>query len=66
MIEKGRHRDLERNMRICPFCTSVEDEIHFLTKCDAFRYVRADLLFKVGETLNNRSIRIYFYKQPKF
>ena len=57
MIEKGRHRDLDRNMRICPFCTSVEDEIHFLTKCETFRHIRADLLSKVEETLNNRNMR---------
>ena len=53
MIEKGRHRDLDRNMRTCPFCTSVEDEIHFLTKCEAFRYIRADLLSKVEEYFPN-------------
>ena len=65
MIEKGRHRDLDRDMRICPFCTSVEDEIHFLTKCEAFRYIRADLLSKVEETLNNRNIR-YIEGKPLF
>ena len=25
---------IDRNMRICPFCTSVEDEVHFVTKCE--------------------------------
>jgi hypothetical protein len=30
MIEKGRHRNLDKTLRICPFCTSVEDETHFL------------------------------------
>ena len=39
-------------MRICPFCTSVEDETHFLTKCKIFRHMRAGLLLRVGEILN--------------
>ena len=57
MIEKGRHRNLDRDMRICPFCTSVEDEIHFLTKCETFRHIRADLLLRAGEILNIRNMK---------
>ena len=44
MIEKGRHHGLEKEERICPFCTSVEDEIHFLTECEVFTPLRRDLL----------------------
>ena len=44
MIEKGRHQGLEKEERICPFCTSVEDEIHFLTECEVFTPLRRDLL----------------------
>ena len=36
-----------------------------LTKCEAFRYIRADLLSKVEETLNNRNIR-YIEGKPLF
>ena len=57
MIEKGRHRNLDKTLRICPFCTSVEDETHFLTECETFRYIRADLLSKVGEILDIRNLR---------
>ena len=57
MIEKGRHRNLDKTMRICPFCTSVEDEIHFLCKCETFRYIRTDLLSNVEEELNIRNLR---------
>ena len=57
MIEKGRHRNLDRDMRICPLCTSVEDEIHFLTKCETFRHIRADLLLRAGEILNIRNMK---------
>ena len=56
MIEKGRHRGLEKDMRICPFCTSVEDETHFLTKCKIFRHMRAGLLLKVSEILNIQNL----------
>ena len=57
MIEKGRHRNLDKTMRVCPFCASVEDEIHFLCKCETFRYIRTDLLSKVEEELNIRNLR---------
>ena len=57
MIEKGRHRNLDKSMRVCPFCASVEDEIHFLSKCEVFRYIRTDLLSDIEETLNIRNLR---------
>ena len=57
MIEKGRHRNLDKTMRICPFCSAVEDEIHFLLKCKPFRYLRADLLSNVESALNIRNLR---------
>ena len=34
MIDKGRHKGLDKTNRFCPFCLDkVEDEIHFLLKC---------------------------------
>ena len=57
MIETGRHRNMDKTIRICPFCTSVEDEIHFLSKCETFRLIRTDLLSTVEETLNIRNLR---------
>ena len=57
MIEKGRHRNLDKTMRICPFCSAVEDEIHFLLKCKPFRFLRADLLSNVESALNIRNLR---------
>ena len=41
-IEEGRHRNIYKTLRICPFCTSKEN--HSLTKYETFRYIRADLL----------------------
>ena len=35
-IERGRHRGLQAKERICKLCLKeVEDEIHFLLKCEA-------------------------------
>ena len=36
MIETGRFRNLRLEERLCPFCDSVEDELHFLFSC--FKY----------------------------
>ena len=57
MIKKGRHRNLDKTMRVCPFCTSVEDGIHFLSKCEVFRYIRTDLLSDIEETLSIRNLK---------
>jgi coproporphyrinogen III oxidase len=36
-IERGRHRGLQAKERICKLCLKeVEDEIHFLLKCEAY------------------------------
>ena len=53
MIEKGRHRDLDENERLCPFCDNVvENEQHFILECGTFRALRVDLLAKVTESSN--------------
>ena len=57
MIEKGRHQNTHKELRICPFCTKVEDEIHFLTNCHTFRYIRAALFKKVEEVSQLRNIK---------
>ena len=45
MIEKGRHKNLPKEERICPMCLEgIEDEIHFLTKCKHFQQLREPLL----------------------
>ena len=37
-IEKGRHRNIKAQDRVCKFCQTneVEDEFHFLIKCQKF------------------------------
>ena len=59
MIEKGRHSGIDRELRFCPFCPNrIEDEKHFLMKCQTYRHLRSDLY--------SRSKTIYpsIYNQP--
>ena len=44
MIETGRHKKINREMRICPLChKGIEDEMHFLFSCPAYKTIREDL-----------------------
>ena len=56
MIEKGRHLNMATNDRKCPFCSSVEDELHFLLTCNTYTTLRNDLLDKVEEKLRDVSL----------
>ena len=48
MIEKGRHKKIDRTLRYCPFCPGVvEDEKHFLLQCKAYKFLRCELLNKI-------------------
>ena len=45
MIESGRHMKLPKNERICPVCREgIEDEVHFLVKCNFYEASRKPLL----------------------
>ena len=44
MIETGRHNKIAARERLCPFCKTVEDEIHFLIKCKIYDPLRKHLL----------------------
>ena len=54
MIEKGRHMNLEREDRKCPFCPSVEDGNHFLLHCRIYSILREIMLSTVEEKLNEQ------------
>ena len=45
-IERGRHKGLPVEERLCTMCTnnSIEDEAHFLTECSAYHELRMPLL----------------------
>ena len=45
VIEKGRHLNINKSDRACPFCPEeVKDELHFLIKCPIYDYLRKSLL----------------------
>ena len=70
MIERGRHLNIERNLRICQFCNSglIEDEYHFLLACPFYRDLRKKYfkhyyytwpnLFKFKALMNSKSPNI--------
>ena len=71
MIEKGRHKRpvLPREERFCPFCPStVENEIHFLTQCSAYKN-RNELFNMIAKevpnfvNLDNKSQYIFLMSQ---
>lgn len=52
MIEKGRHMQIEREYRFCPFCVernvyTIEDEFHFFMVCPAYEDLR-NIYFKLN------------------
>ena len=52
MIEKGRHQNIVKYLRLCPFCpNAIEDEIHFITncKCKSFVTCRESLFKTISE-----------------
>ena len=45
MIESGRHKNIPRESRICPFgCNSVENEMHFLLFCPTYTTPRSKMI----------------------
>ena len=63
MIEKGRHRNIDRTLRFCPFCPNeVEDEQHFLMKCPIYKYLRSDLYSKIKSTTPSICNQPYNYR----
>ena len=52
MIEVGRHRGLEKEKRVCPFCPNyMEDEFHVLLKCEVYENQRENFLYPIIETI---------------
>ena len=58
MIEKGRHKGLDKTKRFCPFCINkIEDEIHFLIKSPTYQNFRAPFLHSMfAEYINVEDI----------
>ena len=54
MIEKGRHNNVPIDLRLCPLCENrVEDEVHFLVTCEAFKNQREELFSRIGVSNSN-------------
>ena len=54
MIEKGRHLNINKELRFCKFCPSyIENEIHFLTRCKVYSLHREKLMDKIKDEVRN-------------
>jgi hypothetical protein len=50
MIEKGRHRNIDLENRLCPLCKfEVEDELHFTIKCTKLQELRNKFDRKISD-----------------
>ena len=64
MIEVGRHQKLPKSERLCLTCPNdVEDEIHFLIKCDLYTTIRKPLF---DFSLNIKPNFLFYTDQEKF
>ena len=53
-IERGRHRGLQAKERICKLCLKeVEDEFHFLLKCEVLQNVRTPFIDLINNNTYN-------------
>ena len=56
-IEKGRHDNIPKEMRFCPFCTnSVENEVHFLIQCKTYDTLRKNFMVKYSNNENFKNL----------
>ena len=52
MIEKGRHRNIDLENRLCPLCKfEVRDELHFIIKCTKLQELRNKFYQKISDIL---------------
>ena len=59
MIEKGRHQNIDKNLRFCPFCPNhIEDEMHFLLECECYASHRKELFSTINEKTKGNNIRL--------
>ena len=57
-IETGRYENLDVNQRICPFCSSVEDEMHVILRCETYRDLRNNLFSNANSLLPNCNFNV--------
>ena len=58
--EKGRHRRVPRELRLCKLCNNghIETETHFLMECDYYNDIkqRCEINFTIQNLFNNHKI----------
>ena len=58
MIEKGRHQNIEKHLRFCPFCPNrIEDEMHFLLECQCFSVHRKEMFSAINEKIKDNNFQ---------
>jgi hypothetical protein len=63
-IEKGRHKNIPKELRFCPFCPNqVETEIHFLIECRIYKTLKEDLIKPIVNSVPNFA---YYTETEKF
>ena len=54
MIEVGRHKNLPKEIRFCPFCPDkMETEAHFLFECLPYNLIREKMLLTTNILIPN-------------
>jgi hypothetical protein len=54
MLEKGRHRKIDLENRVCPLCKfEVEDELHFTIKCTKLQELRNKFYQKISDIIHS-------------
>ena len=64
-VEKGSHGDyiVPLELRLCQYCNTVEDEMHFLVSCKLFNKERSDLYARLDiQNLFNMSAHIDIFR----
>ena len=60
MIEKGRHQNIDKKHRFCPFCPNcIEDEMHFLLECKCFATHRKELFLSIDEKIRDNNMHFH-------
>ena len=55
MIEKGRHKNIPKELRFCLFCPNkVEDEVHFILECQCYSNFRTQTWHYTEQNKLNR------------
>ena len=51
-IERGRYRGEKPEERLCLTCNSIENEVHFLCKCQKYKYQREIMYDNIKDIIN--------------